>query len=861
MKKYPIVLIFFFLMFSFFIGKETGAVGVEITPISVPWGNLLHVDVSEKFTGVLYERKGFIYYKQMNTDGEWDDELFIGEGSQGKLKIDIFNDIHIVYTTNSGEIAYIAYKYDLTSDQYWFIDTLYISSENGGECYWPYIDVDSLGDYYITYVDTMGKIVPGIDDYPDIVFYYKNEKVIYPGNEGFFDPGTQQGSFPAEKAPLHVLDEDDSIYDIYHWRQQTGDEYYRDISIWGGYFIIASSTEDKDIFDIYQMLVNDSTLYVMYREDTNTKIIKMFLLDGDIVGFEYVLDIPEVFASSFAVSGENIVIGGKYENDLIYYINGERVSPEEIDVSDNFVSVVFANELFKAFYTPEAVDVVLSEISATSIYRGDSLASSTLTGIFRDPKTDEIINGNLSWEDDFLTLEDTANFNFIFSASGTVAYNDFFGSVEVSRLNRLPLASSTDFSLLEGDIYSGVFLVNDPDGDELSFEITREPQYGIIEIGLNGDFQYRANRQPTIGFVGEDSFSFRAFDGEMYSDEIENIITISEINDSPEAVTKSFTVRSGRVYDGQLSGSDIDGDILTYSLVEAPSNINIEIGLDGKFTFSSHPSFSGEIFFTFKVSDGLEDSEPAYVYVTVSRTPSSGGGSPLPFLRNDSNPVFQTYDPLKDELTIYNDEDVIVLGIEEEFVEKSEAESIFESITNKKYLLEMILGEENTEGEANIPTKYSKLFKERKDSEDNKYKKITNFIFYGTETTIKLGEGERAGVVNSYKSAFGKLPETVSDWEDIIKIANGRWTSEINEVAEEKAKSKFRQIYLRDANRENAHDDAALVVIAYGLRPSDRNIQSEKNAIGFFRGIFGYAPDSATDWDIVRAIAYSGAKR
>ncbi len=298
---------------------------------------------------------------------------------------------------------------------------------------------------------------------------------------------------------------------------------------------------------------------------------------------------------------------------------------------------------------------------------------------------------------------------------------------------------------------------------------------------------------------------------------------------------------------GASALDDVDGDISSEIIID--NNVNTSV--------------VGTYYVKYNVSDssGNEAIEVVRTVRVVEKPApsSSGGGTPLSFLiREDVKTEFQTYDPLKDELTIYDDEDVVVLGIEEEFIQKSEAEAVFESISNKKYLLEMILGEENTEGEANVSAKYSKLFK----AEDNdKHKKITNFIFYGTETTIKLGEGERAGVVNSYKSAFGKLPETVSDWEDIIKIANGRWPGEINEEAEEKAMEKFRQIYLRDADRENAHDDAALVVIAYGLRPSDRNMQSEKNAIGFFRGIFGYAPDSATDWDIVRAIAYSGAKR
>ncbi len=138
---------------------------------------------------------------------------------------------------------------------------------------------------------------------------------------------------------------------------------------------------------------------------------------------------------------------------------------------------------------------------------------------------------------------------------------------------------------------------------------------------------------------------------------------------------------------------------------------------------------------------------------------------------------------------------------------------------------------------------------------------LTNFIAYGTASTKILGAGERAGVVNSYKATFGKLPTTESQWSDVIKIANGRWPSEKNTASETNALTAFKKIYLRAANRANANDDAAVTVVAYGLRPSDRNLNSEKAAINSFKYIYGYTPKSATAWDIVRAIAYSGAKR
>jgi hypothetical protein len=138
---------------------------------------------------------------------------------------------------------------------------------------------------------------------------------------------------------------------------------------------------------------------------------------------------------------------------------------------------------------------------------------------------------------------------------------------------------------------------------------------------------------------------------------------------------------------------------------------------------------------------------------------------------------------------------------------------------------------------------------------------ITNFVAYGTPESLKLGQGERAGVVNSFREAFGKLPETDTDWQDVLKIANGRWPSQRNEAKEATAVETFEKIYLRSPDRANPNDDAAIVVMAYGLRPGNRNLDSEKVAIKTYKHIFGKNPETATQWDTVRAIAYSGATR
>jgi len=143
-------------------------------------------------------------------------------------------------------------------------------------------------------------------------------------------------------------------------------------------------------------------------------------------------------------------------------------------------------------------------------------------------------------------------------------------------------------------------------------------------------------------------------------------------------------------------------------------------------------------------------------------------------------------------------------------------------------------------------------------------KAVNTFITYGVgENTKKLGQGERAAVIHSYKMAFGELPQNEEELADAIKIANGRWPNQVSRQAEENARERFREIYLRDPDMDNSRDNAAVTIMAYGLRQQaeNRNLESESAALKTYKSIYGSMPDSTEDWNALQAITYSGATR
>lgn len=163
-------------------------------------------------------------------------------------------------------------------------------------------------------------------------------------------------------------------------------------------------------------------------------------------------------------------------------------------------------------------------------------------------------------------------------------------------------------------------------------------------------------------------------------------------------------------------------------------------------------------------------------------------------------------------------------------------------------------------GSAYLKLNDSNLNNISSEAQDN----IINFIQNGVDNnSINLGEGERRAVVFSFQKAFNRLPEDEADMEDIKKIANGRWPTQRSEASEQEARNRFREIYKREANYNNAYDVSAIMIMSYGLkqRAENRNLNSERAGITIYKSIFGTTPSSTEDWNVMQAITYSGASR
>jgi hypothetical protein len=96
-----------------------------------------------------------------------------------------------------------------------------------------------------------------------------------------------------------------------------------------------------------------------------------------------------------------------------------------------------------------------------------------------------------------------------------------------------------------------------------------------------------------------------------------NQVTYTVLNQVPSAVAQSVSMDEDTSVAITLSGSDPEGRSLSYSVVTQPSEGTLS-GTAPDLTYSPGANYNGTDSFTFKVNDGLDDSEPATVSVDVT---------------------------------------------------------------------------------------------------------------------------------------------------------------------------------------------------------------------------------------------------
>lgn len=202
-------------------------------------------------------------------------------------------------------------------------------------------------------------------------------------------------------------------------------------------------------------------------------------------------------------------------------------------------------------------------------------------------------------------------------------------TINVLPVNDAPLAAPDFFETHEDTGISGSVGDNDfdVDGDVLSYTLLSQPVHGVIQWSNDGVFSY----SPNPNFVGTEALSYTANDDVFNSGSTAFVIQVLPVNDVPIAVNDFFLTLENQTVSGTLStnDSDVDGDVLQYTVLVAPAWGTLELNSNGNFVYTPATNFFGIVQATYQVSDGNGGVASAILSIAVQSVNS------VPVAQND----------------------------------------------------------------------------------------------------------------------------------------------------------------------------------------------------------------------------------
>uniref|UniRef100_C5CL57 Outer membrane adhesin like protein n=1 Tax=Variovorax paradoxus (strain S110) TaxID=543728 RepID=C5CL57_VARPS len=197
-------------------------------------------------------------------------------------------------------------------------------------------------------------------------------------------------------------------------------------------------------------------------------------------------------------------------------------------------------------------------------------------------------------------------------------------------LNEAPTAPDDTKTTNEDTPVSGQIIGSDADGDTLTYVKGSDPAHGTVTVNADGTYTYT----PGANFNGTDSFTVTVSDGHGGTTTSTVNVTVNPVNDLPTVPDYIQTTHEDTPVSGQVIGTDVDGDTLSYVKGSDPAHGTVTVNADGTYTYVPGVNFNGTDSFTVTVSDGHGGTTTSTVTVTINPVNDApvfvdGGGTPV----------------------------------------------------------------------------------------------------------------------------------------------------------------------------------------------------------------------------------------
>jgi Big-like domain-containing protein/pre-peptidase len=179
--------------------------------------------------------------------------------------------------------------------------------------------------------------------------------------------------------------------------------------------------------------------------------------------------------------------------------------------------------------------------------------------------------------------------------------------------NRPPVADDQTVGTPEDTPLAITLTATDPDGDPLTYSIVSGPTHGTPDVANLPSVIYT----PNANYNGPDAFTFRVCDA-TDCDDATVTITVSPVNDPPFPHSQFVSTPQDVPVTIVLSGSDVDGDPLTFHVVNgAAHGVVAPTDTSGPVVYTPQPGYVGDDAFVFRAHDGTEFG-PVLAIVSLS---------------------------------------------------------------------------------------------------------------------------------------------------------------------------------------------------------------------------------------------------
>ncbi len=248
------------------------------------------------------------------------------------------------------------------------------------------------------------------------------------------------------------------------------------------------------------------------------------------------------------------------------------------------------------------------QVSATDA-DGDALTYSLTSSPAVQGMVLDANSGLVIWTPDYTQAGNHAVSIAVADGQGGEASQQY--TITVANTNWPPVVPAQSISTAEDTSVAVSLTATDPDGDSLSYTITGQPNAGTL-MGVAPNLTYT----PNSNVSGTDSFVYEASDGEA-SNVATVTITVSAVNDYPTAEEQHLTTVEDTAIAITLSGTDIDGEALSYTVVAQPPNGTLS-GTAPNLSYQPNENFNGSDQFAFTVNDGTVDSATAVISISIT---------------------------------------------------------------------------------------------------------------------------------------------------------------------------------------------------------------------------------------------------